>query len=172
MANICNFSFQAKGRKESIRKVLEAMEQKTKALWIGRGAEVHCDLHKAEEDGETGMVTAEGSGWCKWSVRSCLDDAAKSMETQRTTGGDAWAGIEGVEKFMTIGEACRESGVNMEIYSEEPGNCFAEHAVIADGRESWGAVEYREDWDEETGEYSEEGGYGDAGYSIGFPGAA
>ena len=171
MANICSFIFCAKGKKEDVSKVLDAIQQKTPELWIGRGATLNYTDLDFEEDSETGMVMVNSSGDCKWSIKAALVLDALDMEEQRTTGKGCWGDIDGVKKFMTIGEACKTYNVNMEFYSEEPGCCFAEHVTIENGEETWDCVDFHETYDEEADEWVTEGGYEDQSYQIEFPAA-
>lgn len=171
MANICSFTFQAKGKRASIQKVLDAVEQKTSELWIGRGAEIYYD--EKEEDG-TGMVTVQGAGSCKNSLEGALKLAAKEMETQRVTGEGLWDDdeLKDVKKFMTIGDACKAFGVNIEFFSEETDSHIAEHVVIADGNEEWSQGEAHEEYNKKTGEFTTVSDYDGCGYGIGYPKAA
>lgn len=170
MANICIFRFQAKGKREDIRKVLDAVGLKTTDLWIGRGAEVWYD----ETGSSAGMITVEGTGSCKNSLEGALKCAAQEMEEQRVTGNGIWCNdeISSISRFMTIGEACRAFGVNMEFYSEETECRLAEHVVIEDGNEEWSDGEAYEDYDEATGDIVAVSDYDGCGYGIGYPKAA
>lgn len=131
--------------------------QEDKNLWMGRGAEVTSQSCWCLSDGR---VSAEFEGYVKWSIQSALIDDALSMRTQKETGTGYWGDIDDVKDFVTLCEATERFNVTVEVFSKEPGCEFQEHFIIADG----GCIcdetaEYHEDYDEETGEYEESGGF-------------
>lgn len=61
----------------------------------------------------------------------------------------------------TLLEIRKTYNVDIKVYSEEPGLCFQEHYVIKNGcLEVEEEVPYYENYNEETGEYESEGGFG------------
>ena len=155
MANLCDFSMLVKGKKENIEKFYSALTQKTCEAWMGRGADAEINY----DDDENALI----SGYCKWSISSSLIDDAVSMEKQRTTGKGRWYWedeIKNVKLFITLYEACERYNVNMEVFSEEPGCCFAEHYKYENGNIEEEIREFHEEYDEETGDYlGSNGGY-------------
>ena len=156
MANICNFSMVVKGKKENIEQFVGMMEQKG-TVWMGRGAVV--DFTDMEEV-ENGKCRCQIDGNTKWSVQSSMVDNAISMRTEP----NKWSFGEDVDKtelsFVTLFEACEELGLDVEVYSSEPGCCFQEHIICKHGEVVVDdCVDYFEDYDEETDEITSTGGY-------------
>lgn len=144
MANLCEFEMHIKGARENIDLFLSAMQQKGK-VYMGRGAV----LEDISYDNKAGY--AEAFGYCKWSVYAALTENAMSMRTNQ----DRWVFTDengnlcnasdlGLE-FITLEEACEKYAVTVEIYSTEPGNCFAEHYIVTpSGFEESEECTYRE----------------------------
>lgn len=149
MANICSFSMQVNGKHENIERFYNALTQNGK-IWIGRGSEA--DI-RYEDDDERAFI----DGWCKWSIHAALVLDAISMRIQQETGKGDWHwgdGLQNVEKFLTIWEACKEFNVNMEVYSEECGCEFQEHYKYENGNVTEECVHYQEiclSYEEEEG---------------------
>ena len=163
MANICDFSMMVKGKKENIEQFVDMMEQKG-TVWMGRGAVV--DFTDMEEV-ENGKCRCQIDGNTKWSVQSSMVDNAISMRTEP----NKWSFGEDVNKtelsFVTLFEACKQLGLDMEVYSEECGCGFQEHYLFIDGelvKEE--CVDYSEEYNEETEEYESSGGFDDWDFVI------
>jgi hypothetical protein len=117
-----------KGDAENIKSFYNAMTQNG-SIYMGRGADAELELD--EEDG-VGQI----DGWCKWSVRSAMEDNAISMRSHPNTWAFSNADPAKLE-FITLFEACRKWNLDMEVYSEEPGCCFQEHYVVVNGDLIW-----------------------------------
>lgn len=126
MANICNFSMLIKGSKEGREKFIDALEHRGQ-IYMGRGASVD---EKEEDDSKNETYL---SGEVKWSVEEALIDNAKEMRDNPS----GWYFGEGIDKesltFLTLWEACKQFGVNMEVFSEEEGIGFEEHMKYENG---------------------------------------
>lgn len=163
MANICDFSMMVKGKKENIIQFVDMMEQKGN-VWMGRGAAV--DFIDMEEI-ENGEFRCQIDGSTKWSIISSLVDNAVSMRTKP----DEWSFGENVDRtklsFVTLFEACKQLGLDMEVYSEECGCGFQEHYLFIDGElVEEECVDYSEEYNEETEEYESSGGFDDWDFEI------
>lgn len=126
MANMCYFCMHVKGDPENIKEFYESMSHKSN-VYMGRGAwaRISYDYDKC---------TATIDGECKWSVKLALIDNAVSMrkEPELWSFGD----VENRDnlEFITLYEACKKWGLDMEVYSEENGCKFQEHFQYMDGR--------------------------------------
>lgn len=158
MANLCDFTMRVNGKnKESIEKFRAALMQEDKNLWMGRGAEVTSQSCWCLSDGR---VSAEFEGYVKWSIQSALIDDALSMRTQKESGTGYWGDIDDIKDFITLCEATERFNVTVEVFSKEPGCCFQEHYIIANGDFICNeTAEYYEDYNEDMGEYEESGGF-------------
>jgi len=67
-------------------------------------------------------------GYCAWSVYSCMFKG----DGIGTYMGDATYGRK-TDKAISIDEASKQLGLQIEIFSEEPGMCFSEHYYIDNG---------------------------------------
>lgn len=164
MANMCDFTMKIVGNNPVNLVTFYNMISQNGTTWMGRGAEVVMDNIK-EEDGRYSTIL---NGWCKWSVESALIDNAISMRTEP----ERWS-VNDYDRngnklrFVTLYEACNELGLDMEVYSEEPGIGFSEHKLFRDGiLDENKCVNYWEDYNEETDEYIPHGGFGDWKFEI------
>ena len=150
MANLCDFEMVIKGERKNIDLFLDALQQKGN-VYIGRG--VRPDVIDFYDDEE--LPYAVLMGFCKWSIGSCLINNAISMreepkiwafDTEDESGNVIFKHADeiGVE-FVTLEEACEKFNVTVEIFSSEPGCCFAEHYIVTpNGTEVSEEREYHE----------------------------
>lgn len=110
-----------KGNKTNIKKFFNAISQEGN-IYLGRGAE--CDYIEYNE----GFALI--AGWCKWSIYSALIDNAISM---RTNPNDWGIGTDDKLEFITLIEASKKWNLEIEVFSNECGCCFAEHYLIKNG---------------------------------------
>ena len=163
MANICNFSMMVKGKKENIESFIAMMEQEGN-VYMGRGAVINfTDM----EEVDNGKYRCQIDGYTKWSIQSSLIDNAISMRIKP----DMWNFGENVDKtklsFVTLFEACEQLELDMEVYSEECGNCFQEHYLFVDGELVKNeCVDYEERYNEDTDEYESIGGFDSWDFEI------
>lgn len=163
MANICNFSMMVKGKKENIEQFVDMMEQKG-TVWMGRGAVV---TFTNMEEVENEKCRCQIDGETKWSVQSSMVNNAISMRTEP----NKWLWEKMLNKtklsFVTLFEACKQLGLDMEVYSEECGFGFQEHYLFIDGElVKDECVDYSEKYNEETKEYESSGGFDDWDFEI------
>lgn len=158
MANVCEFEMVVRGDMANIEKFLGALSQKGN-VWMGRGAKIVNRVN-----GER-MVNLDGE--CKWSIQSSLIDNAESMRRQAETGKGHWADLPENTEFLTLFEACEKYGVNMEVYSSEPGMAFQEHLMYENGNILNDDVLYEEVYDPDTDEIVDTvGGYSSWDFSV------
>ena len=163
MANICNFSMMVKGKKENIEQFVDMMEQKG-TVWMGRGAVV---TFANMEEVENEKCRCQIDGETSWSVQSSLVNNAISMRTEPNKR--LWEKMLNKTKlsFVTLFEACKQLGLDMEVYSEECGFGFQEHYLFIDGElVKDECVDYSEEYNEETEEYESSGGFDDWDFEI------
>ena len=95
------------------------------------------------------------------------------MEKQRITGKGRWYWddkISEVKRFLTLFQAADELKLNIEVYSTEPGCQFAEHYKYENGECIDDECEpYQEEWNEDSDEYIEEGGFGEWSFDLKQP---
>ena len=90
---------------------------------------------------------------CKWSfVTAFEEDGVNAMFGNNNPAYDKY-----------FHEFCKDHGVGVEMYSEESGNGFEEHYLIAPSGEILESecVDMSESYDEENDEWIKEGGFGD-----------
>ena len=125
MANLCDIDMKIVGDKDARTKFIKALTQDG-SVWMGRGAEA--DISEEDED------YVKIFGYCKWSITSALINNAISMRTNPKM----WCGNGKDDKgnpltFITLPEASKIYNVDVEAYSEESSNGFAEHYIIKKG---------------------------------------
>jgi len=64
-----------------------------------------------------------GWGYCAWSVYSCMFEGVHTYYSDKKDYP--------VSLSLTLPNACKELNLKAEIYSSEPGMCFAEHYLIS-----------------------------------------
>jgi len=90
--------------------------------------ECNADLDWLEEIPDENDPCLDFFGYCAWSVYSCM------LEGPFTYYSDNHK--ENIEKYgkdfsLTLPMACKELGLEVEIFSSEPGMCFAEHYHVS-----------------------------------------
>lgn len=123
MANLCSYSLYAKGTKEGLLKLRRMLEQEEKPYVINAK---YCSVLSARRirKNSDGSYSQKFSSATRWSVAGAMLDERRNSD-----------------EYCTLQKAAKLTGVEMEIYSEEPGCCFAEHIRISpDGR---GTIEER-----------------------------
>jgi len=146
MPNYCNYSARIKGEKKNVLKLAEWLEanyympegsEELKVVVTRDGVEVPTEHHigyrvfdfwydtnEFKNNSDTDVITLHGDGDCAWSVYSCMFNGAIG-----TYMGDRGRDNE-KHKSISIDDACGLLGVTIEIFSTEPGCCFAEHYLI------------------------------------------
>lgn len=162
MANLCEFQMKVIGKtKEDIEKFYKYLSQDGNT-YMGRGAGAIIDEIKKDDNKFVALI----SGDCKWSITASLVSNAISMreEPKIWSFGDTDSSLL---RFITLFEACKELGLDVEVYSSEPGCCFQEHIICKHGKVVVDdCVDYFEDYDEETDEITSTGGYSSWDFEI------
>ena len=122
MANNCFYTLKAAGAKESVQELLDIMQYKKEdTVMFAR-------IFDAEEDDTVeladGRVLMSISGDCAWSVYSCM------FEGNGTYFNSA---REANPQLSSIPIESKRLGLDIEIYSSEPGMGFAEHYRVTNG---------------------------------------
>ena len=147
MANLCSFEMIAIGTKENMKKFIDALSQEG-PIWMGRGAAVYVnDDNNALYTGDNIIVNISGS--CKWGLIASLIQDAISMQHQKETSKGIWDNDDGfldTHEFITLFEACKKWNIQMEAYSEEPGQGFAEHLSYINDVPKTEVTKYYETW--------------------------
>lgn len=149
MANVCDFSMKVVGEKPNVDQFVSALEQKGK-FYMGRGG-----LITFKDDFDGGSIL---EGEVKWSLASSLIEDAISMRNQKETGKGMWMndGFIDNHEFITLPEASELFGIDVEVYSTEPGLEFAEHILVKKGVTIIDdSVPYQEIWFGEYMNYAE-----------------
>lgn len=158
MGNICSFTMVVKGKRENINTFDDWMNQRG-TTWMGRGAETSISIEENR---------AVISGWCKNSIEAALVSDAIDMRKHPEHWSSGGYDRKGNKlKYMTLFETCKELGLDMEVYSEEPGCNFQEHFLYKDGDLKISETAYYwETYDEEKEEDIPHGGFGDWNFEI------
>lgn len=110
MANLCTYDLYATGSEESLERFGEMMRQDMKPGII-------CSMYYSEmysdpmEEIDKGIFKQHFSSATRWSVEGAMINNESDEDVTLTT-------------------ACKMLGLSIEIWSEEPGCCFAEHIAI------------------------------------------
>lgn len=154
MPNLCFFNMQVKGKPKDLKtvnEILNADYNYENNKLVSCSAEKHIfrtwDIESCCDE------ILEVSGHCAWSVYSCMMDGSYTYYNQLKTFENF--------KGTTLVEISQMYNVDIEVYSEEPGMCFQEHYLIRNGVvEVDEEIPYYENYNEETGEYESQGGFG------------
>lgn len=118
MPNYCNYAMRVKGSVESI----DEMEKRLKDydnkphFWRVFDADRTDDVSAVPDGDDADMVT-EFSGYCAWSVFSCMCEGEGTYATDFADKGVS----------TSLSKTAKELGLEIEVYSEEPAIGFAEH---------------------------------------------
>lgn len=119
MANICSWSMKIVGSNaESVKKMIEALDHKYGTPGIHAACTEAWTCEEVKRVGLKNVFTAEMGGDCKWSMSSSM----------MCGGGPDYP------ECHSLPQLCKELGVGIHAYSEEPGMGFEEQIIIdADG---------------------------------------
>lgn len=145
MANDCCFDVKIKGPEDKVHKLEdwlsasynynEGQTSCTIRRYLGNGEHIDepCEHHIGyrifdfslcdEGNCDDGSYLLYGFGTCAWSCKTCMFGGP----------GTYYGDIENKKQerySITLPDACKELGVAIEIYSDEPGVGFAEHYYI------------------------------------------
>lgn len=111
MANLCNYDLYATGKKEALEKFSRMMKWKEKPAVDGSMYCADMFSEKSVDNGD-GTYTQHFSSATRWSVQHGMVDRADDDER------------------VSLPTAARMLGLEVEIWSDESGCCFAEHIVV------------------------------------------
>lgn len=130
MANCCMFEMEALGDRENLKEFFAALSQKGRFA-IGRAPEF--DEPYIVKSGD-GRFRANIEGCAAWSVEGSLFTDAERMKEQKETGiGPFNNEFIRTHEILTLSEASERFGLEIEIFSFEPGCEFSEHIVVKRG---------------------------------------
>lgn len=112
MANYCEFAMVIYGTKDSIHEWKELMDDYSKKNHFYRIFEN--DLINFEKIDEN-LYRARFEGYCAWSIYTCCIDGYCSEDL--------------------LAKNSKQLNVKVEIWSKEPGMCFAEHIIYNNGEQ-------------------------------------
>ena len=148
MPNICLYEMKAVGKKENVDKLVEIMNNDYNATHMWRIFSADTNIISEPTDNPYSIIIY---GDCAWSVYSCMFDGPHTYQNANKNHDKNGTDIITLSKELQL---------DIEIFSEESGMCFAEHYMIIKGNleidESTDFIEY---YDEETDTYTTQGGY-------------
>ena len=141
MPNYCDYEMIVKGKKENVEEFVRVIKtdyeyddvgnckcEAGRHLW--RVFEANSDILDIED----GMSVANIWGYCAWSVYSCMFDGDGTYQHDRPNRCGTTLQIESTNL-----------GLEIEVYSKEPGICFMEHYYIDNGEVTINeCVDYKE----------------------------
>jgi len=154
MANICDVKMRIAAKDaESIRKFIEDVRDHGTFL-------VYDGIFTGEEEFDPGLVLDIDGAFaydvwfsCKWSFITSFEEDG----VNKAFGKNEPSFVKYFHEF------CKDHGVGVEAYSEEPGVGFEEHYLIAPSGEiiESECVKMTENYNEEDDSWTKEGGFGD-----------
>lgn len=113
MANWCNFNMNIVGTKEDCKAFRDILKYNTE-----KNFERVYEAETVFEEGNDKNYSMEIFGNCAWSVACSMVDKTFDNRPERTT----------------LAEESKRLNLDIEVYSTEPGMCFAEHFRFKNGR--------------------------------------
>lgn len=153
MANLCAFTFMAKGKPEEVREFTKILGQDYSydQSWnptseFGKHFFRVFEAHVGNYEEEDGVAFAEGFGSCAWGLEACVLEGGYYSRHKREAGDKETKGtcLEDIaEEYPSL---------YIEMISEEPGCEFSERIIVSDGEVSLDVGEFVELYitDEET----------------------
>ena len=122
MANECIYTLKAAGTEEHVRELLDIMQYKKE------DTAMFARIFSAEEEGINSLTDGRTlltiGGDCAWSVYSCMFGGVLTYYESAKTS---------YPQLSTIPAESARLGLDIEIYSTEPGIGFAEHYRVING---------------------------------------
>ena len=156
MPNYCSYSMCVVGKKENVEEFIKVMQADydygamkfSYDRHMFRVFKADCDEVEERFDGRFQTII---TGYCAWSVSSCMLESGYYGDFKETYGVNF--------RGTTLLIESEKLGLDIEVYSEEGGMCFQEHYIIIKGemvRDE--CVDWQEFWVEEfeTKEKAEE----------------
>lgn len=133
MPNYCNYQMKVVGKKENVEELIKIMKANYDYGTMKFDYERHMGgrVFEAEDNGieeiENGLHETYISGYCAWSVYSCMFDGDHTYyHNLKKNYGDQC-------RSTTVPIESKKLNLDIEIYSEECGCCFQEHYLIRKG---------------------------------------
>lgn len=148
MANICNYSMRAKGKKKNIEEFIKIMKANYDYNTMQFTADRHMfrifeanlvtDIDNVDDD----IYAVTIDGYCAWSVYACMFEGKYTYYSEnKESFGNEFRGT-------TIPIESERLSLDIEIFSEETEIGFTEHYIVRKGTiELDEEVEYLADWD-------------------------
>lgn len=123
MPNYCNFTAMIKGPEANVNKMIEIFQRTD----YKDGPHMYriFEASHDEADNDTyddGELSAMIDGYCAWSVADCMMPGIGYFEEEKMSPNE-----------YSLVEASHDLKLQVEIYSEEPGNGFQEHYYVKNG---------------------------------------
>lgn len=138
MANCCEYEMKVKGTLEAVQKFIRTVNRKEEYYFYRIGPEEHDEVTELED----GRYSVTFYGDCAWSVNSSWRHPASK-----------------IDNLTCLDDFVKENNLEIEVWSCEPGCCFAEHLayILDDNGELClncdDCFDYEEDYNEDLGEY-------------------
>ena len=142
MPNICDFDMLVEGKKKDVDTFIKWLEadyhyfvddsgipklECSSDYHFYRVFDVYYDEINAKDDEVIRQVI---SGDCAWSVTVCMLRNCGSLYYKRTDDDE----FKDIRKDIDLVESSWLLNLKIEVYSKEPGMCFAEHYLIDNGK--------------------------------------
>lgn len=144
MPNYCDFDMRIKGYKRNVNKFATWLKAEyhyggeTPDIYVElegkkipvehhigwRVFDCHFDFEPFADLSEDADMTLYLSGYCAWSVFSCMLEGPFSYHDDNH---DECIKKYGKDYSLSLPSACKELSLEIEVFSNEPGMCFAEH---------------------------------------------
>lgn len=121
MPNYCCYEMRVRGKPENIDELIDVMTDYDHPRHFWRVFSAEPFYFPEEEDG---TVVAGISGDCAWSVYTCMFD-----------GELTYAELADPQVRTSLQKESARLGLEIEVYSDEPGVGFQEHYYFANGKE-------------------------------------
>jgi hypothetical protein len=151
MANDCSFDMKVVAKdKETIDRLLSIMKYEDKEFYIYRVRDVDV-LYPTEKEGDNYSAVFQGD--VAWSASAWVRGIPDPNSKSETGAG-----------YTNLVELCKTLDIGVEIWTSEPGMCFQEHILINNrGLSSYDTTDWTVEYDEETDEPIEDGGFDNYG---------
>jgi hypothetical protein len=153
MANDCSFRLKAAAEnKETLDRLLSIMKYEDKEFYIYRVRDVYVDMEPNNLESKEGRLWTIGlMGDVAWSANPWVKGVPNPNDKSETGAG-----------YTNLVELCKTLGMGVEIWTSEPGMSFQEHILVnRHGEVEYDTADWQLEYDEETDEPIESGGFSD-----------
>lgn len=155
MANDCSYDMQVVAKtKEALERLLSIMKYEDKEFYIYRVRDVYVNMEPNTLESKGGKLwTMKLAGDVAWSASAWVNGVPDPNDKSDTGAG-----------YTNLVELCKTLDIGVEIWTSEPGMCFQEHILINNrGMSSYDTTDWTVEYDEETDEPIEDGGFDNYG---------